>query len=471
MSDDQGQGPLEPRPGEDRIADFFARERAAITDLPVDDEHWRALVARSRRPRHWPAYLGGAAAAAAAAVIATTVLTAPEDPPADSATSASSPTVSRQTTPSTVSTATPTTDATTEKRFPVPRTFVLSSLSNAGGGRVYGLGEARCSGSPCAAVIGSTDNGLTWFTQATFTDLPLVRDTSSSATPALQGIRFASPEVGFVYGTVMRRTTDGGRTWQSYEYGGGRVLSVETDRASVWITAAEGCTLQACAGPVRVLRSAVSQAGADAVALTVPGHGAEDLSTSWVSLDGSTAYLNTFAEDEGPQRVSGTPGELPRPDGCPAGRPMSVVPTADAHATLFAICATAPRDSDADGYLVASSADGGQTWTTRASQAAELGPVRHNGPWVAATDSTHLVAATGGAVNASGDVNEPSSLVYSDDGGRTWQPSREASGGQLVGGSWGWLGTPGGSTVYALGPGGGYLSNDHGATFSPIDLR
>ena len=59
---------LSDLPGEgeqrDPVADFFARERADIRDLPAGADRWESILVEARRPvrRSWLPYLAGAAA-------------------------------------------------------------------------------------------------------------------------------------------------------------------------------------------------------------------------------------------------------------------------------------------------------------------------------------------------------------------------------------------------------------------------
>lgn len=450
----------------DPVAAIFAAGRESITELPPADEDWEQLLGRSRRPRRWPAYLGGAAAAAVVAAVALAALPGQPEPLLPEATRDSQ--LQQDRAPALDPTPSPEQPQTADQ--PVPAGFVMTSISTTRDGGLKALGRASCDGQPCSAVV-SSDDGRRWTTRAVFRDLPLVEDADESDAPALTGIRFASDDVGYVFGTTMRWTADGGRTWEPFDYGKGRVLSVETDQARVWIAVAQNCSRQSCTGPVTVHTTGVGATGllgsAREPALTREV-GDVDAASSWVALDGSTAYLNVFADGTPPQVVGGQP--LARPDDCRAERTMTVVPTATTPGTLFAICATAPRDSGNGGFAVAASTNGGRDWEIRSDDDAALGPVRHGGPWVVATDAEHLVAATGGTVNASGGVSEPSALVHSDDAGRTWQPSTTASGGDLNGNAWGWVGAAGGQVVYAIGTGGGYRSTDGGATFEPIDV-
>ena len=56
-------------------------------------------------------------------------------------------------------------------------------------------------------------------------------DTSTG--PAAWGIRFATPTHGFVFGSGLWVTTDGGRHWRAAAYPGGVVLSLEISSGQV----------------------------------------------------------------------------------------------------------------------------------------------------------------------------------------------------------------------------------------------
>ena len=45
--------------------------------------------------------------------------------------------------------------------------------------------------------------------------------------PAVWGIRFATPEYGFVFGNGLQVTTDGGKHWSATAYPGGSIVSLE----------------------------------------------------------------------------------------------------------------------------------------------------------------------------------------------------------------------------------------------------
>ena len=92
---------LSDLPGEgeqrDPVADFFARERADIRDLPAGTDRWESIVTEASRPRrrHVLPYLAGAAAVVliGGVVWGTSRARPPTSPPTGPATRRRSPTV------------------------------------------------------------------------------------------------------------------------------------------------------------------------------------------------------------------------------------------------------------------------------------------------------------------------------------------------------------------------------------------
>jgi hypothetical protein len=207
----------------DPVADFFAAERADVRALPSDPEHWEAIVREGRRPvRHsWLPYAG---AAAAAVIIVGAVAWGgmrgggPATDPA-SASSSYRPnpvtsTVTVTATPAPSPTGGPSPTSSAPVVLPVPKTFDLVSMTNAGGKHLFALGAATCATGDCVQVVASTDDGRTWTRRSAFTDLttPGARVTPDRAHQVV-GIRFATPDIGYLFGSTVKRTTDGGRTW------------------------------------------------------------------------------------------------------------------------------------------------------------------------------------------------------------------------------------------------------------------
>src|SRR5699024_4343891 len=113
---------------------------------------------------------------------------------------------------------------------------------NAGAKHLFALGSARCGATDCVQVVASEDDGRTWERRSAFTDLttPGARTTPDRAHQVL-GIRFATPQIGYLYGSTTKRTTDGGRTWSDVDVDRRVVLSLETDGKRVWMATARSC--------------------------------------------------------------------------------------------------------------------------------------------------------------------------------------------------------------------------------------
>jgi hypothetical protein len=478
---------LSDLPGEgeqrDPVADFFARERAGIRELPAGTDRWESIVLEARRPRrrHVVPYLAGAAAVV---LIGGVVWSGSRSPSTDLAsddtgrTSAvSTVTVTRTVDPTVAqppaSGAPPVRPSTPASSgpLPVPSSFGIVSMTNAGGGHLYALGSATCPTGACTAVIASDDDGATWTTRASFTTLttPGARTTPDRA-HQLVGIRFANALVGYVYGSTTKRTTDGGHSWTDVDVDRRTVLSLETDGTQVWMATARACQhnpvtntpgrgcqdLQPRTGPVT---SATTE---PVVFSGMPGAG----ENAWVTLDGSDAYYNVTTGQFGPtaaMRLSGTPGPMPTPKGCHSTHGMWVSATANTPGTLIGVCPTAAKPGGE--YSVAVSDDRGGTWTTRAAPG--LGTPAETGVWLTATDARHLVAVRHGLPSSAGLKDEPTTLLTSADGGGSWREAKISPTGSAS-----WAGAAGGGLVYAVGGGLSYWrSNDSGATFEDVPLR
>ncbi|MEO6414318.1 MAG: hypothetical protein ABIO48_17145 [Pedococcus sp.] len=481
---------LSDLPGEgeqrDPVADFFARERAGIRDLPAGTDRWESIVTEASRPRrrHVMPYLAGAAAVV---LIGGVVWSSSRLPSADLAsdqagnTSAVVPTVTVTETvgpkvvgptPSDGASSAPSTAA-SQTPQPAPKTFNIVSMTNAGDKHLYALGSATCPKGPCTAVIASDDDGATWTTRASFTTLttPGARTTPDRA-HQLVGIRFANALVGYVYGSTTKRTTDGGRSWTDVDVDRRTVLSLETDGKQVWMATARSCqhnpvsnTLARGCEDLEPRTGPVTSATTEPVIFSgMPGAG----ENAWVTLDGSDAYYNvtTGLVAPGPlaaMRLSGKPGLLPIPKGCDSTTGMWISATANTPGTLIGVCPTAAKPSEE--YSVAVSDDRGATWTTRAAPG--LGRPTETGVWLTATDAKHLVAVRHGLPSSAGQKDELTTLLTSADGGGSWRQAKVASTDSAS-----WAGAAGGTLVYAISGGLSYWrSDDSGGTFESVPLR
>jgi hypothetical protein len=473
---------LSDLPGEgeqrDPVAEFFARERADIRDLPAGTDRWESILVEARRPvrRSWLPYLAAAAAVvvAAGALWGTTrgAGTQQAADPASSTPSVSTVTVTAtgSATPSQPTATSPSSASTTSATtFPVPASFDLVSMTNAGGKHLFALGKAKCPKGECTAVIGSDDDGLTWTTRASLTDLtsPGPRVTPDRANQVV-GIRFANPLVGYVYGSTTKRTVDGGRTWEPLDVDGRTVLSLEIGGGTTWLVTAGKCERGAGSGATGCsdldVRSVTGTTAAPT--RTEALHLPQSVETAWLSMDGADAYVSVAYLDQSthtvPRRVSGKPVDLARPDGCPDVGGIWVWGTANRKGGLVAVCQL--HDAKAS-YGVATSTDRGATWKQHIAPA--LGSTQPAGVWLTAVDVDRLVAVPRGLPTSTPKPDAGTSVLTSGDGGSTWARPEGTPSGVTD-----WVGAAGGPLVYALAGGRSYwVSHDSGATFEQVQLR
>ena len=468
----------------DPLEEFFARERADLRELPGGPERWDDIVRRSRRPaRHtWVPYLAGAAAAAV--VVGAMGWNAVDRGNDAAPASASSTRVLPQTaTPTVTSSArtlpstpppVPSPSTTTSGPLPAPLTFSVVSLTNGGDGHLRALGAATCAGGkPCTSVVGSDDDGRTWTARATFeteTAKGMARRTPDRDNQ-LTGLRFATPDIGYAFGSKAFRSVDGGRRFTPFDVGGRPVLSLEVGGGTVWMVTASKCQhgqgagvhgcsdLEVWSAPTTATRAT------RVVALDTP----VPADAAWLSMDGADAYVSVSYADPAvqtlPRRVSRTPVELTRPAGCATTGGVWVWGTANTRRGLVAVCRAAKSPDTA--YAVATSEDSGATWST-AVPAAGLGTPAPAGVWLTAPDLQRLVAVTRGLPTSSPEPQQPTALLASRDGGSTWAASRTPEGSD----GWSWAGAGGGDLVFALGGGGTYaVSADGGASFGQQQFR
>ncbi|WP_406830466.1 hypothetical protein ABEG17_15925 [Pedococcus sp. KACC 23699] len=474
----------------DPLEEFFARERGEVHELPAGEDRWEAMLAESRRPRRRGAVVWLGAAAAAAVVAASVVLGTGHGPGLQEASNrtTTSPAVSASRTtgqPTVTITTTvtprpsgaapskvppPGSTTASPKVLPVPSGFGLASMTNAGGGHLFALGSGSCATGDCTAVAASDDDGRTWSTRASFTDLTTRGPLVTPADPhQLVGIRFATPQIGYVFGGEVRRTTDGGRSWRPVAVGGRTVLSLETDGTTVWMVTAARCAHRGTAATLgcsdlQVRTGAVTSSSTSPVPVSgIP----KVVENAWIAMDGPDAYLN--ATTTGAQqparaiRVSGTPTVLSVPKGCDPSQGLTLAATANTRGTLVGLCPSS--DAPDNRYTVVTSTDRGATWRPR--PAPGLGNPTAAGVWLTATDADHLVAVVQGLPSSTGEPTSPTRMLASSTGGAAW--TQVAPGGSR---DTAWAGAAGGGLVYAFSGGGSYwLSHDAGSTFETVPLR
>jgi hypothetical protein len=90
----------------------------------------------------------------------------------------------------------------------VPAGFAATSVTFTSVDEAFVLGTAPCAHTPCTAVVRTRDRGATW------RGLPAPAEpVGPVGAHAVWGIRFVTPEHGFVFGYGLWETTDGGERW------------------------------------------------------------------------------------------------------------------------------------------------------------------------------------------------------------------------------------------------------------------
>jgi hypothetical protein len=459
MNDEQ-----ERHEGEDPVADFFARERASIRPEPADDLRWQRIVREARRDRssRWLATVGGVAAAG---VVAATLAFGPQvadtlrgqqqqgpvAPASQSAgrSGAPSPNVLRSTGNATGTPSTPVapSSTTTTQPKPAPGSFVAGSVSNSGQKRLFLLGSSRCGGERCPVLQTSSDNGQTWHVVHSFP----ARDSD------LTQVRFANPDVGWVYGThTIQVTRDGGRTWSDYGFPGDTVFDLESNGRDVIVTSSTQCASGTCAGHLTVSVTPIGGTAATQTAIGVDGLRRADISTSRQHTVIVPRWPAGSKVRGGPWTLEGSDlVEAAQTAGAPQSRQCDSTSTgtlvvgANDPGRLVSLC---PGDTPGT-FVVQSSDDGAISWTSLGDTLSLPG----DGPVsLAAASRSHLLAARGDTL-----------LVITDAGASWHAPAGPPPTPQQ---GWVWVGAPGGTQFYALtGDGSGYwVSSDWGEHWTEV---
>ena len=123
---------------------------------------------------------------------------------------------------------------------PVPDGFRAASVTFVSSREAFVLGTAPCQHAPCTSIVRTRDRGVSW-RGLPAPVVPLGEPGITVTGPAVWGIRFATPEYGFVFGNGLWVTTDGGGHWSAAAYPGGSVMSLEIiDRQVLAVTMRRG---------------------------------------------------------------------------------------------------------------------------------------------------------------------------------------------------------------------------------------
>ncbi len=99
--------------------------------------------------------------------------------------------------------------ATLPRSGPVPAHFAARSVTFVSPDEGFVLGTAPCVVHPCTSLVRTLNRGATWVGLPA----PLAKLGFPGDANAVWGIRFANPSHGFIFGSSLWETTDGGENW------------------------------------------------------------------------------------------------------------------------------------------------------------------------------------------------------------------------------------------------------------------
>ncbi len=347
---------------------------------------------------------------------------------------------------------------------PVPAGFAATSVTFVSPDEAFVLGTAPCADAPCTSIVRTLDRGASW------AGLPApaepVGQPGLVGGPVVWGIRFATPQHGFVFGDGLWETTDGAQQWtRAATPAGYWVLSLAIVQDQVLAIMARCTAADGCPQPGMLVRRPLDGgpwslvASGTGVSLIDP----DDLIATQAGIAAVTAGNDVLVTADGGLTLTRNPIPCPLHSGAPS---IAVTGTTRTTGTigLAALCT-------GEGYTghtikqVYVSHDAGARWT----RAGAPSPDGDAGT-IAATTTGQLAIATASAA---------SWLFYSGQAGTSWQTVNE----QYDGGSgWADLGfTTATDGVVVHGPadsdgnrtqrpGQLFLTEDAGATWYPVSF-
>ncbi len=295
-------------------------------------------------------------------------------------------------------------DGTRPSDGPVPAGFRAASVTFVSAREAFAVGTAPCGHAPCTSIARTLDRGVSW-RGLPAPAVPLGAPYTGTG-PAVWGIRFATPEHGFVFGNGLWVTADGGEHWSAAPYPGGAIVSLEiVDGQVLAVTARHGPD-----GLTGWTLSRRALGGGPWTRITAlagnPAYG------SVSGYGGIATQAGTAAVPDGSSVLVTTDGGLTitrHSTPCPAaGLPFPLVTSVAVEAPhgLALLCTGQGYTGHTD-KTVYVSGDLGATWKL-AGHPASAG----DGGMIAAAGPGHLTIATASAA---------SWLYYSADNGKTWR--------------------------------------------------
>jgi hypothetical protein len=134
---------------------------------------------------------------------------------------------------------------------PVPAGMAAASVTFVSPDEAFVLGTAPCSHTPCTSIVRTLNRGASW--RGLPAPVVPLGQPANGPGAAVWGIRFATPSHGFVFGTGLWETTDGGEHWAKATSPSGSILSLEViDGQLLALTAP--CSAQSGCGTATLMR-------------------------------------------------------------------------------------------------------------------------------------------------------------------------------------------------------------------------
>jgi hypothetical protein len=309
---------------------------------------------------------------------------------------------------------------------PVPAGMAATSVTFVSPDEAFVLGTAPCSNPPCTSIVRTLNRGASW-RGLPAPVVPLGQPENGPAS-AVWGIRFATPSHGFVFGTGLWETTDGGEQWARASSPAGSILSLEVIDGQVLALTAP-CSSQSGCGTATLMRRPVGGGAWQPVTqLHVSGSAGDLIATQArvaAILDGTSVIVT----------ANGGLGTLEHATPCiTQGVAYATSVAVTGPDSLALLCSGGAAMGSVDKTIYVSS-DLGQHWTKAGAPPRGGDPISLAG----ATPGRLVVSAASGA----------SWLYYSGDGGAQWGSAYEVGDGGAGFNDLGFTTTSDGVVVYA----------------------
>jgi hypothetical protein len=335
---------------------------------------------------------------------------------------------------------------------PVPNAFAATSVTFVSPEEAFVLGTAPCSHAPCTSIVRTLDRGASW-AGLPAPVVPLGTAEGASG-PAVWGIRFADPAHGFVFGSVLYETTDGGEQWALGKGPQGSILSLEVIDGQVLALTAPCQAQSGCGQTGTLLRRPLSGGSWQVVAQISNPRLIATQARVAAMLDGTKVLVTTngglsYTTHATPCATEGvavaTSVAVTGPDGlallCAGQGAMgsvqkTVYVSGDLGASWtkaglpasggdpFAIAAATPAQlvvaAESGASWLYYSGDSASTWGT----AYEAGDGGQGWNDLGFTTTSDGVVVHGPATQDGNAEGRPGQLLFTSDGGATWQVIR-----------------------------------------------